>query len=586
MTSRYEELLLPEQRDRIVEKVVSALKAKGQLPAKTVNDFRDVFRAGKPIPGFNNDPLRAVPPLLKQHILERVERDLDFERFIVGVWVDTGPQLRASVKEHIETLDARIYDSDETDEDFWDAQVSLLADKHGEYEEDDILLMTKVCFTHAKLQADSQKESAEADAAAQIATSDPNAVEKSLRELLVALRDLPATLPLWRESVPNFVEALNEVITLKDEELLRVKGLTDELDRIQSAYATELSFFRHGAEEWNTLILAMSLADANGIDKSGRIMAGLENSFQTYRKITGRASTLAEERERREKRHDMEVTIEGLLNEIDALYLAGTSELEQGLNPVDDAREPSQSEPDSQVREELDTLKLEHKTLLDNNRALSQDADSLSEANRALQGEVEGLNADKQALADEVAELKDQLRITELQELNWRNAYETEMSSKDTPAPEPIPSEIESIRQALDLARARFGDKLAIRLNKKSDPDYGYTRPKEVWDALEWLANTYHPTQTGETRVIDLNESIRNTCSGWEYKANQTDITFNMYREWYTTTMDGNTYELRKHIGKGTGRDSNIIRVAFDWDEDLQRVIVGYIGPHQRNRVS
>ena len=100
-----------------------------------------------------------------------------------------------------------------------------------------------------------------------------------------------------------------------------------------------------------------------------------------------------------------------------------------------------------------------------------------------------------------------------------------------------------------------------------------------------WLIPTI-PTQTGETRVIDLNESIRNTCSGWEYKANQTDITFNMYREWYTTTMDGNTYELRKHIGKGTGRDSNIIRVAFDWDEDSQRVIVGYIGPHQRNRVS
>ena len=65
MTSRYEELLLPEQRDRIVEKVVSALKAKGQLPAKTINDFRDVFRAGKPIPGFNNDPLRAVPTAIE-----------------------------------------------------------------------------------------------------------------------------------------------------------------------------------------------------------------------------------------------------------------------------------------------------------------------------------------------------------------------------------------------------------------------------------------------------------------------------------------------------------------------------------------
>ena len=586
MTSRYEELLLPEQRDRIVEKVVNALKAKGQLPAKTINDFIDVFRAGKPIPGFNNDPLRAVPPLLKQHILERVERDLDFERLIVGVWVDTGPQLRASVKEHIETLDARIYESDEIDEDFLDAQVRLLADKHREYEEDDILLMTKVCFTHAKLQADSQKESAEADAAAQIAPSDPNAVEKSLRELLVALRDLPATLPLWRESVPNFVEALNEVITLKDEELLRVKGLTDELDRIQSAYATELSFFRHRAEEWNTLILAMSLADANGIDKSGRIMAGLENSFQTYRKITGRASTLAEERERREKRHDMEVTIEGMLNEIDELPHTTAVVSEPISEPAGEIQQQAQSDSASELRKELDALKLERETLLDSNHALTQDADSLGEANRALQGEVTGLNADKQALADEVGELRDQLQLSEGQELYWRSAYEAEVSSKDMTAPDPIPSEIESIRQALGLARARYGNRIAIRLNKKSDPDYGYTRPKEVWDALEWLATVYHPTQTGKARVIDLNESIRNTCSGWEYKANQTDITLNMYREWYTTTMDGNTYELRKHIGKGTGRDSNIIRVAFDWDEDLQRVIVGYIGPHQRNRVS
>ena len=185
-----------------------------------------------------------------------------------------------------------------------------------------------------------------------------------------------------------------------------------------------------------------------------------------------------------------------------------------------------------------------------------------------------------------MAELKDKLQISEAKELNWRNAYEAGMSSKDASAPEPIPSEIESVRQALGLARARYGDRLAIRLNKKSDPDYGYTRPKEVWDALEWLATVYHPTQTGDARVIDLNESIRNTCGGWEYKANQTDITFNMYREWYTTTKDGVTYELRKHIGKGTGRDSNIIRVAFDWDEESQRVIVGYIGPHQRNRVS
>lgn len=586
MTSRYEELLLPEQRDRIVEKVVNALKSKGQLSAKTINDFRDVFKAGKPIPGFNNDPLKAFAPLLKQHMLERLGLEPDLEHLIVGVWADTESQLRAEISEHLDSLNGHVYDSDDIDEDFWDAQVSLLTEKHDGYDEDDILLMTKVCYAHAKMQADSRKGSNEAGAESQRARIGPDVVERSLNDLLASLRELPATLPIWRESVPQFVKSLNEIIDRKNDDLLQLKGLVDDLDHIHSAFQTELAFFRHGGEDWDTLTLATLFATAYGIDESTRRVAELKHAISSYRQIKERADTLAEERERREQRHELEEVIEGMLGEFDGLSHATVAESDISSEHSEHFEQQAQSETASELRKELNVLRGEYDALLDSNSAIKRDTDSLSEANRVLQGEVTGLNSDKQALADEVAELKDQLRITELQELNWRNAYEAEMSSKDTAAPEPIPSEIGSIRQALDLARERYRDRLAIRLNKKSDPDYGYTRPKEVWDALEWLATIYHPTQTGDARVIDLNESIRNTCSGWEYKANQTDITFNMYREWYTTTKDGTTYELRKHIGKGTGRDSNIIRVAFDWDEDSQRVIIGYIGPHQRNRVS
>ena len=578
MTSRYEELLLPEQRDRIVGKVVRALKAKGQLSVKTLNNFRRVLQAGRPIPGFNKDPIKAPPPALRQHLTERLERNPEFAHLLAEVWTETEPQLKEVVKEHLDGLAPETYEGEDIDDDFWDAQIDLLAEQNSSYEKDDILLMTKVCYARVKSEAGaSDGESGEGTTTRRACGS----TEETLDTVLELLRGMPAALPLWRASVPQFVESLNEIIDEKDKELLQVKEIRENLDRIQSGFSAELSFFRHEAEEWDTLILATLLADANGIDEAGRILAELESAFQAYRAITGRAGTLAEERERREKRHELEVTIEGVLNEIDELPQTAAAESDS----AEHVRQ-AQSEADSQLREEFDALKREHEALVDSNSVIKRDADSLSEANRALQGEVAGLNADKQALADEVVELRDQLRITELQELNWRSAYEAEMSSKDTSAPEPIPSEIESIRQALDLARSRYGDRLAIRLNKKSDPDYNYTRPKEVWDALEWLAKTYHPTQTGEARVIDLNDSIRNTCSGWEYKANQTDITFNMYREWYTTTKEGTTYELRKHIGKGTGRDSNIIRVAFDWDEDSQRVIVGYIGPHQRNRVS
>ena len=44
---------------------------------------------------------------------------------------------------------------------------------------------------------------------------------------------------------------------------------------------------------------------------------------------------------------------------------------------------------------------------------------------------------------------------------------------------------------------------------------------------------------------------------------------------------------MEMHVGKGTSFDpQNTIRIAFDWDEEEQRVVVGYIGRHQKNRRS
>ena len=586
MTSRYEELLMPEQRDRVVEKVVTALKTQGKLPTKTLNDFRDLFKAGKPIPGFNNDPLRAMSPLLKQQLLERLDLNPDLEGLIVSTWADTEPQLREAVSERIDSLDPLSHEGDEIDEELWDAQVSMLAAENSDYEEDDILLMMKICFAHAKIKADSDREDGEVGAETKPAPRDPFPMEETLDAVLESLRDMPAGFPQWSDAVPRFVASLNELIDEKQNELIQVRGLMTDLDHIQDAFETELAFFRHGGEEWDTPIVAMLLAVDSGIDESTRRLAELKDALASYHQIKERADNLAEERERREKRHDLEETIEGMLHEIDKLSHAAAAEAEPAAAPAEDIQQQAQSEADSQLREELNALRGEYESLLSSNHTLKQDSASIEDKVRALEGEIAGLNADKLTLTEEVAELRDQLRISESQTANWRIAYEAEVKSKDASAPEPIPAEVESLRRAVDLARARYGDRLVFRLNKKSDQDYNYSRPKEVWDALEWLATTYHDSQTGEAQTIDLNESIRNTCGGWEYKSNQTDITFNMYREWYTTTKDGKTYELRKHLSKGTGRDANVIRIAFAWDEDSERVIVGFVGPHQRSRSS
>ena len=582
MTSGCEDLLLPEQRDRIVAKVVNALKSNGQLPAKTVNRFRDALKAGKPIPGFNNNPLRAQVHLLKQNIIERMEHSPEFAFIITDIWAETKSELRDLVRRHFEGLELPTDSDEEAAKSFWDEQGGAIAAEHSEFDAEDVLLMVRyLAKAMSELAAANlnQEDDGTANEPSEVAMDTAPAV---LSDALNRLRALPAESAAWDEEIPQFAEAMNNIIYDKIEEhnRLRSRILIDDITDLDSFLIPDMAFFGRSAAEWNTDNLT---TDAY-LPEATRLVSELKAELQTYRSIKDRADTLAEERERREQRHDLEDTIERLLTEIDALVQSAGS---QDSAPPDAETLPLlQSANESELQDELRALKEDYDSLLRGNKALEQSNASIADANHTLQGEVAGLEADRQTLTEEIAELKDRLRISEAHELSWRNAYEAEVSNRDSSAPEPIPPEVESVNQALELAKARYGDKLLLHLNKKSDPDYNYNRPKEVWDALEWLATTYHPTQTGEFRVVDLNESIRSACSGWEYKPNQTDITFNTYREWYTTTRDGITYELRKHIGKGTGRDSNIIRIAFAWDDELRRVVVGYIGPHQRNRIS
>ena len=99
-----------------------------------------------------------MSPLLKQQLLERLDLNPDLEGLIVSTWADTEPQLREAVSERIDSLDPLSHEGDEIDEELWDAQVSMLAAENSDYEEDDVLLMTKICFAHAKIKADASRD--------------------------------------------------------------------------------------------------------------------------------------------------------------------------------------------------------------------------------------------------------------------------------------------------------------------------------------------------------------------------------------------------------------------------------------------
>ena len=107
-----------------------------------------------------------------------------------------------------------------------------------------------------------------------------------------------------------------------------------------------------------------------------------------------------------------------------------------------------------------------------------------------------------------------------------------------------------------------------------------------MWEALQWLATTYYKSKMGQLRVTNFDQSVKEAC-GWWYKGDQGETTMTRYRNSYTTHAHGRTYQLAEHIGKGTNFDARYtIRIAFNWDDGLRRVIVGYIGRHQQTDAS
>ena len=161
-------------------------------------------------------------------------------------------------------------------------------------------------------------------------------------------------------------------------------------------------------------------------------------------------------------------------------------------------------------------------------------------------------------------------------------------SPRSADGPDPASADrpdIASVPAAIDAARQMYEpDRLIIALNSRSKSDTSYKRPVEVYEALDWLATEYYDHHTdlaGSGADFDL--LLKQRVKGWFYSAKQSVTAIGKYPEEYVTSVDGRKYVLEEHIGEGTrGDPKNMIRIAFDWDSDRRKVVVGYIGPHQQ----
>ncbi len=237
------------------------------------------------------------------------------------------------------------------------------------------------------------------------------------------------------------------------------------------------------------------------------------------------------------------------------------------LTPVPESLSPAPDAP-TPVLESLNS-RLE---------ALTPSADSPdAEPEQSQSADVNvSILAGLQSLREDLEQLKEQLS-------GAGNSAQGSRASEEGLTLDPAGGVQESgLAGALMRARERYSNRLVFRLNAESwvagNP---FEDPQSVSDALEWLAATYFSARQGEFDHAQLNESLYRACR-WKYSSNQADRSFFQSEGHYRMLVNGRAYFLNETIGKGVGEDPvNAIRIAFYWDRQRERVIIGYIGQHK-----
>ena len=188
---------------------------------------------------------------------------------------------------------------------------------------------------------------------------------------------------------------------------------------------------------------------------------------------------------------------------------------------------------------------------------------------------IEGL----QSLREDLELLKAQLANTGSTDAVEQRIADLELGLlAETQSPVPALGLADVVGKAEEV----FSRQLQFRLNSESLVNGNpFDDPQAVSDALEWLASTYYAARQGELDITHLNDSLYRACR-WRYSSNQHDRQFFENEGQYRMLVNGRAYFLNETIGKGTGGDPvNTIRIAFYWDRQRHKVVIGYIGQHR-----
>ena len=549
--------------------------------------------------GFR-DASKAPPHLLRQYMLDEMADGNDrLTGAVFRAWAESHTELYDLVAQHLRrqgvpsdgpNLRERVFDSTWPRDEWMDEAAAIVESNPG-LDADDVGMM--VCYVSGMAPEPDEER--------------PGVTSPVLSEWIDRLRELPYDASEWEE-IEAFLNTVDEIAAEKaiDRAIHRIAELAQSLDETLQAvrrdFESELGYLGLDLASWNQDAAERPAAIADALE----LAEELRDNLAEYKSVRPQADSREKEAARAVERAERESAIFDIAAKWGRTVQSeddpdddpsGGETLGADSDDPDDRRTQadagSESEPppapDRSIGREDPSPSVpveEYQALLSERDRLRQESETLRSENDRLAQERLDLESDKRSLDSENSELRGELSQIRVMEESWRRAYVSARVA-DAGRDSATPEQPGSVNEAVARAEELFSDQLVFALNSKSAKNSPFQKPDEVFDALAWLATVYHPRRTKTGKPPHFDKLLKESCSGWSYKTQQTDVTKEQFEQWYTTTVDGRRYDLGPHLGKGTSFDpQNTIRVAFAWDEELRKVVIGYIGLHQRNRRS
>lgn len=394
-----------------------------------------------------------------------------------------------------------------------------------------------------------------------------------LDDWINSLKSLPYDDPLWAGRFDFFCRQIKKIGKSKHAAQSVVGSLKNTLAEVERKFADDLAFLQLKIPSVTRETIASDFDSAR--KHADHLKKALER-FSGLRRERKEAKTYAQEQPFLKKLPEAAKRVSEAHSELEKM-LAQQSPPTKSLSARSAPLQPERENERMEAKE----WRQQMQNLQETSKADKNQIQQLRQENEKLKG----IHADNK---EEIKKLRTNLDTSRKDEKSWREAYYEERKRK--PAADAdgqkTDKKVRSVQEAFEKAERDYPDKLLVKLNNHSkwkEKENNFEKPDEVLKALEWLAIIYRDARMNGAPNSNLDESLRQTCSTWFYSANQSEFALRESPGWYTTIVNNKTYDLEPHIGTGKSRDErHTIRIAFAWDPELKKVVVGFVGQHQR----